>query len=705
MLNTMKRTIGIILLLGLITVAFGCSGNVGAPVFPEGLTADTPTPGTEGHLILGAFTFTIDPVTHDVMVVPDRVAEVHFNVTPMILPPNCPDCIGIHLLGIQQGTNLHTLEVNLRNPSTLTGYDVRAIMLFDDYDNRRLVNYEARTELFDDGGVFTKNPFVTFRDVADSTNAFGPGAIISRLMIMDFPKPRNYAVNFVIEASFPGNSKDPWTISGEDVDNPLDESGLISTIVSCQVADHQEDVVSVTLDASNLGFTEPIEMENITGKKWQIEITNEYNAPIGYYGCEIEARDATDKWPLYDDVLIVVEEDIDPYIYVDSNYSGIPEGTEEKPFPTINSGMLNSLPGQIVLVKEGTYVENVNLITGAHIRGYGLTNPVVRGLGEALMYAGQFCEGAIIENFTLKGNGTSVLYGIHILDASNVEFHNIEFTSTGSARSFQQAVKAEGATGFTLADGTFQDMKASGGAPILISVNASSNVLFESNYINNFEFSPGSAFPMGTGAVFYLYNSDYVLIKQNLVGIVGGSVGLFDSLSFSGIRMNGGSNVTLSNNLLYDFHPNGDCHLTLAGVSVNGTTDFSIEHMTMDSIGFEDQTKGNLFGIDILYGSADSIVNNLITNVNDTLQGHGYGISSAPAATQTYSDVWMTGADDSYRYDDMASEGAGGMNVNPEYENPSSGDYHLMVSSPCLTTGMGGVQMGAYGGSDPLDLP
>ena len=91
--------------------------------------------------------------------------------------------------------------------------------------------------------------------------------------------------------------------------------------------------------------------------------------------------------------------------------------------------------------------------------------------------------------------------------------------------------------------------------------------------------------------------------------------------------------------------------------------------------------------------------------MNDPAGGHGYGMSSAPSTTQSYSDVWMTGADDSYRYDDMASEGAGGMNVNPEYENPFSGDYHLMVSSPCLTTGMDGAQMGAYGGSDPLDLP
>ena len=496
MLTYMKRNIGIILLLGLTAVIFGCSGNVDAPTFPEGLTVNTPTSATEGHSLLGAFTFIIDAVSGEVEIYRHRDVEVHYNITQMILPPDCPDCIGIHLMGIQPGTNLHNLEANLRNPSGHTGYDVRAIILWDDYDNRRLVSYEARTELFDDGGVYTRNPFVTFRDPVDPTNAFGPGQIMSKVMIFDFPKPRNYVVNFVIECSFPNNSKDPWTISLEDVSNSLDESGLIPAVISCNVADHQDDVQSVVVDAHKLGFADPIEMEHVAGKKWQIEITNEFNMPMGHYGCVIEARDATNKWPLYDDILIEVEADISPYIYVDSNYTGLPDGSEEHPFPTVSSGMANALPGQIVLVKEGTYVENVDLLDGAHIRGYGMTKPVIVGLGESLMHAGQFVESATVENFILQGNGTSVLYGIHAFGAANVEFYNIDFVSTGGVKSFQQAVRVVEANGFTLADGRFQNLVATGGAPILISLNDSANVLLESNYIINFEFSPGSSFPI-----------------------------------------------------------------------------------------------------------------------------------------------------------------------------------------------------------------
>ena len=82
--------------------------------------------------------------------------------------------------------------------------------------------------------------------------------------------------------SFPNNSKDPWSISLEDVSNSLDVSGLIPAVISCNVADHQDDVQSVVVDAHKLGFADPIEMEHVAGKKWQIEITNETENNILY---------------------------------------------------------------------------------------------------------------------------------------------------------------------------------------------------------------------------------------------------------------------------------------------------------------------------------------------------------------------------------------------------------------------------------------
>ncbi len=705
MLNLTKTYLTIILLIGLSLAISSCASNVSAPVVPDAVEANTSTAAPEGHVLMGAFTFALDPASGEVEVLRNRAAEAHYNVTDYVLPPNCPDCIGVHFQGIQPGGDIHMFQVNLRNPTSLTVYDVRGIILWDDGDNRSLTNGEAFTKIFDDGGTTTMNPFITFRDIVDPTNAFGPGAIISKTFFINFPKPHNYVLNFIVEGSWPGNSKDPWTISSEDVSNSLDESGNISALISCRVSDHQDDVDSVTVDLTPLGFPGPVSLTNISGNNWRVEITNEYSAGIGHYNCLIEARDATDAWPLYDRVQVVVSQDIAPFIYVDSNSTGVPDGSLEHPYPTIYSGIVNAEPGQIIMVRDGTYIENVYLDSGVHLRGYGAYNPVIAGLGEASIYSGLFVENAIVEHFVLQGNGTSTLYGIHAEGSQSLEFHDIDFVSTGSTKSFQQAVKTESVEGFTLADSRFQNLKASGGAPILISLNDTTDVVLESNLIKNFSFEPGSIFPVATGAVIYLFDCTNVTIKQNLVGTVEGNISQFGSLEFSGVRSTNGSGLILRNNLFYDFHPQGDCNLALAGVLINGTNNYSLEHFTIDNIGDTDQVSGNAYAVNVMFGTGELMINNLLTNIHAPSSGNGYGVKSSQAVQQAYSDVWQTGEDDTYRYNGLASEGVGGLNVNPKYVNPPAGDYHLQPDSPCLTTGLSGAQMGAYGGAEPLDLP
>jgi hypothetical protein len=647
----------------------------------------------------------LDPDTGEIELIRHREAKKHYDVTSYVLPPACPDCIDMQFLGIQPGTDIHIINVELKNPSIYTVYNVRSIILWEDYDNRQLTNYEALTEIFDDGGINTKNPFVTFRDLMDPTNAFKPGQVMGWTLFIDFPKPRNYNVKFVIEGSFPGNSKDPWLVFAEDVSNPIDDKGEMEATVSCRVFDHQNDVTDVTVDLTELGFPEPVDLGYVAAEdEWQTTIKNEYSASIGHYFCFLEVRDVTNKWPLYDYVEIIVEEGLEPYIYVDSEYTGIPDGSEEHPYPTITTALGNFKPGQIIMVKDGTYIENVELVDGAHLRGYGDQKPVVRGLGESLMHAGQFVNYAVVESFILQGNGSSVLYGIHTLDASNIGFHDIDFVSTGSQKSFQQVVRVENTEGFVLADSRFQNLKASSSAPILVSLNGSSWITIESNLFKNFYFAPLINYPSGVGGVIYLFNCDDVVIRQNLIGVVEGDVNKFDALDFSGIRVNGGSMVALRNNLMYDFTPNGDCDLILAGVTINGTDSFSIEHQTIDRIGAPDQADGDVYAFNLMFGSGQ-LVNNILTNVRAPSSGNGYGVNSTFSIVQTYSDVWSIGEDDSYRYEGSAGEGVGGLNADPEYVNPSGGDYHLKPTSPCLTTGMGGAQMGAYGGSDPLDLP
>ena len=97
--------------------------------------------------------------------------------------------------------------MTIRNPFSLTGYDVRGILFTDD-TGHLLMNPDDWTKLWDVPGGQTLNPFKGFYGFLGQGD-FGPGVERIETYEVYIPLPPQYnTISFAVDASYPGNCKD-----------------------------------------------------------------------------------------------------------------------------------------------------------------------------------------------------------------------------------------------------------------------------------------------------------------------------------------------------------------------------------------------------------------------------------------------------------------------------------------------------------------
>jgi len=310
-----------------IFLAIGCSGGGANPVLPGSDTGTPPavdisqpvTPDeipripalpdeepTRQRVVWGVYNISFDPNTYEVTITPIRVGDKHYNVTGFVTPPACPDCIGITVEGYNPVGWVYDILVSLRNPTALTGYDVRGTLLVgDETDIRKLVNADEYTELFDSNIPPNRNPFKAFA-TTEPGRVFAPGKVHQLLYQISFPPPPKFNVLYVIDASWPGNQKEPFRIYNQSIDGLLDDLGLNSAEVEVYVQDWQGDVESVKLDVTPLGALDHLDLVHEAGDKWSAMITNDWGATEGEYELWIEAKSDDSAQILYDKLTVEV---------------------------------------------------------------------------------------------------------------------------------------------------------------------------------------------------------------------------------------------------------------------------------------------------------------------------------------------------------------------------------------------------------------
>ena len=272
-----------ILIISVVVLLLGCSSNSGNPVTPSTEGNNLPgviTSGSSqtGHELAGVWTINFDPISQNISMEPFRDAAYHYSALWYLLPPNCADCIQVHVNSWNPTTNIIDADVTLKNPYILIAYDVRGIV-FTDEQGHMLVNDDAWTGLFDIPGGEDINPFKAFaKDVPQ--HAFVPYAENTENFQIYCPEPGD--IHYAVDVSINNNCFEPYAIDNFLQNELLEDIGSTADL-SIDVYDWQDDVDVVKIAADFITGEEFSYFSNSGGSTWTYEITNNIGALNGNY--------------------------------------------------------------------------------------------------------------------------------------------------------------------------------------------------------------------------------------------------------------------------------------------------------------------------------------------------------------------------------------------------------------------------------------
>lgn len=249
-----------VILIALISL--GCSSGQ-SPVLPDESRPNADDSFSfvhagENTIILGAWTVLIDYESKSVEAVPIRTAEIHVDVTVMIKPPRCYNCFLAKNLSFNSDTQILTIDIGFRNPSNITGYDVRGIVT--EFGYMEFLNPDGYTDLFSPtSGVV--NPFAAY-DTGIGQREFEPyGAHYETLEIYNPTFPQFPPFTYVVEASWPDNCKEPYEVKFDSISRTIPNDGETEAVLRVYARDWQDNVSTVSVDLTDLGqptlFLEP----------------------------------------------------------------------------------------------------------------------------------------------------------------------------------------------------------------------------------------------------------------------------------------------------------------------------------------------------------------------------------------------------------------------------------------------------------------
>jgi len=288
----------------------GCSSNKANqnPVSPPEMKADIPISETvkseKSHELLGVWTMIFDPKANTVSVEPDRENFWHFNVKSYIPTP------GIALKSWDPVTKILDVDVTLRNPYPITGYDVRLIIYTDDVGHM-LMNADDWTALYDISGGKSINPFKAYAKSEPNRKFAGSTSHVENLQIyMD----SSFNVQFAVDASYPSNCGEPYQIGKLILEEPLyDRFNDTAPVNLYAYRWNTEKSMTVFIDCPDIMIA-PVELFTTDMEYYYGSVVNFLDAPAGEYQVIITAQ-TDNPVPLYSiDTILVTEKPIEGWV-------------------------------------------------------------------------------------------------------------------------------------------------------------------------------------------------------------------------------------------------------------------------------------------------------------------------------------------------------------------------------------------------------
>lgn len=309
-----------------------------------------------------------------------------------------------------------------------------------------------------------------------------------------------------------------------------------------------------------------------------------------------------------------------------------------------------SRSGDFILVKPGTY-SNVDLSAiDANVTVRSEAGPAAT----TVELGGSFViihPGVRVDGFTFQNSTNSYL--LYIANTQNVVVKNCRFLANSS----EEAVRISNAAAVTLEQNDF----VTGSFGLLVrSGTASGAVTLRNNRFTTTSWAVTAASNPGI---------DYVFENNRFMT--------------GGVEIDGARSALFSNNIFEG-----------AGVA--------IEPNLRGVVATQNVFFGNSVAIDVSSSSAIEIYNSIFLNCGRAVDG---GTGTVTIHDVIYQGGWIYGGP-TYILDPATIR-----NLDPEFVDPTNGDFRLGNTSPALGSGQNGYDLGAYGGprgtlwTDPPGIP
>jgi hypothetical protein len=253
------RVTKIFYLLILISLIFsiGCSKGASDPTSAdiengqEFLAQQNIPINDAGRFLLGVYDLTYNPGSSNLEITPSRTLAGHLNVTSYLFPPKCADCIKYKIIAYHRNSKTLSVDITLKNPTTLIAYDVRGIVYTTNAVLEPLRNADNWTSLYDipGGNTMNINPFKAFcTDIAKRKLA----GLASSTVNFQFNFVTPTSIQFAFDASFPGNCGEPYQIKYFKMLSPMANSVEAESDVEVEIKDWQNDITGVIMWAPDL---------------------------------------------------------------------------------------------------------------------------------------------------------------------------------------------------------------------------------------------------------------------------------------------------------------------------------------------------------------------------------------------------------------------------------------------------------------------
>jgi len=426
--------------------------------------------------------------------------------------------------------------------------------------------------------------------------------------------------------------------------------------------------------------------------------TKIYTVP-GLYQVNVRVTDDDGATDTLDEPLVTniggltwVDDDaVEPYL-----------GTFDQPYPTIQMGIDNASDecpgGGLVLVKDGTYEENIKMVSDITVEGYSTPAPLITTAEASPTYMVDFgySDGSTLKHFRAQPRCTTHAIHIEYSEEGNT-IDDIEFMDNPGGDTCTCAVWGHnwGTNNLTVNDVRVNGYHKPG--PWFIAAQGN-GVKVTNCTILNLTFTTASGMD-----VISVGNGDAgTLVAKNVIGHIAFSEAFPETMWVRAMGVEGSSGGAVRNNLIFDINNNlGNTGWTW-GLDCQDASGMTIEHNTISGI------KGPawIYALETTDWNTDPIGtmhrDHIVTDLTAGMMNWRWAFLGWWSADLyvDYSCAYNVG---NVYYDiESVKPGTGMTYDGPQFLNPTFDDFRVAQTSPCHNTAHDGTDMGAYGGDDPL---